>query len=362
MKLAGASSPWCALALPLLPADLPADVPDVELALSDCACELPCFERELAEECEPVLEEAPRDPDPAAAPDLEADPEPDLAADPEPALDADPDPEPVLDFPPDALEPSAEWVDPLVCALPVAPELCPPMPVAELLVVPVVLGPWLAPELPEAAVLADFGGGGITWAEKMESSATGQFSLRPDALGAFVGFMLFAPLERVALFALPALHGGTDGFRALRRVLPILSLGIALGASADDVLVLLMERFVETCEKRLEIACRGTAHASLRAGCEVAHVAFAIIFELCELLLTFLDAPLAGGERFGLAALEVVDDLLHHLESFTSFHELRSTFPAGRSDPLQVAALRAGRRTAAVIWRLGQLHCPPRRS
>jgi hypothetical protein len=115
------------------------------------------------------------------------------------------------------------------------------------------------------AAAAGLAGAGITGVDTIESSATGHRSLRPDVLGAFVGFVLLAALERVALLALPALHGAAYGFGALRRVLPTLQLGVAQRANADDTLRLLVEGFVEPAEKYLVVAGGGGGDPGLGA-------------------------------------------------------------------------------------------------
>src|SRR3569833_36945 len=125
--------------------------------------------------------------------------------------------------------------------------------------------PAVAVELSVETALAAFVGA-VTAIERSGSSATDQFSLRPDALGAFVGFPLLEALERVPFLALPALHGRAYGFRALGRVLPVLALGVALGANAGDHLILLVERFVESGEEGLEIARRCAVDARFGAG------------------------------------------------------------------------------------------------
>ena len=64
--------------------------------------------------------------------------------------------------------------------------------------------------------------------------------------------MLLAAFERMTLLALPAFDGRADGFGSLGRVLPVLPLGIALRARADDDLLLLMQRFIESGQKGLD--------------------------------------------------------------------------------------------------------------
>lgn len=175
-------------------------------------------------------------------------------------------------------------------------------------------------EAPAELALVAFEGAGLTGIERRRSSATDQSSLRPDMLGAFIGFMLLAPLERISFLALPALHGRAYGFRALGRVLPVLTLSVSLSANAGDRLILLVQRFIEPCEKGLEITGCGAVHTRFGAGREVAYITGAILLELGELFLTFRDAPLTGGERFRFAPLEVVDDFLDHLQTLTALH------------------------------------------
>ena len=59
--------------------------------------------------------------------------------------------------------------------------------------------------------VAGFGGGGVTGVERMESSATRNYSLCPDPGCTLVRIMLLTAIERVLLFTLPANDGFTDG-------------------------------------------------------------------------------------------------------------------------------------------------------
>lgn len=202
----------------------------------------PTLDVERGPELEPDAELEPdRELEPLPAPELavvpESNPLPELA--PAPSLPARPplEPNPALE-PSAALKPGPELEARLAAAL----------------------------EAPAEAALAAFDGAGMTGIDRRESRATDQSSLRPDTLGAFVGFMLLAPLECVALFALPALHGRANGFRALGRVLPVLALCVSLDPNAGDHLLLLLQRFVEPCEKGLEIAGCGAVDARFGAG------------------------------------------------------------------------------------------------
>src|SRR5580704_14352869 len=132
--------------------------------------------------------------------------------------------------------------------------------------------------------------------------------------------MLLATVERVALLALPASDGLANGFGALRRVLPVLPLRIALRARANDGLRLLFQRVVQPGQKHLVVASGGGADTGLGADGKVTDVAVPVCFEVGELLFVFDDAALGRGEGFRFAALEIVDDLFDHLQSFAALH------------------------------------------
>src|ERR1700754_3249650 len=110
--------------------------------------------------------------------------------------------------------------------------------------------------------------------------------------------MLLASLERVALVALPAFDGLANGFGALRRVLPVLALRIALRAYAGNGVCLLFQRVVEPSQKHLVVASGRGAHAGLRAHGKVVDISVAIGFEIGELLFVFEDAALRYREGF----------------------------------------------------------------
>ena len=74
--------------------------------------------------------------------------------------------------------------------------------------------------------------------------------------------MLLAAVERVALLALPAFDGLANGFGALRRVLPVLPLRIALRPRARDGQRLLFQRVVQPSQKHLVVASGGAAPAA----------------------------------------------------------------------------------------------------
>jgi hypothetical protein len=162
--------------------------------------------------------------------------------------------------------------------------------------------------------------------------------------------MLLAALERMTLFALPAFDGCTNDFGPLGRVLPILHLGVALRPGPDNDLLLLVQCVIESGKEGLIVARGGSAHSLLGADCELAYIAVPVGFQLRELVLTFRDAALAGGEGFGLATLEIVGDLLDHLHSLYSFHALRAPFLPVCEAPnrLRVAARSAGKRVIMV--------------
>jgi hypothetical protein len=290
-KVAGDVLP-CPFAPPFAWAALPAAAPAVPVAVlvvPGLDCDAPCFERApepgfaLAETVrdpeslpeafaleslegweglgllEPSAPEAPWLPPavlvlgPARRPELEPMPRPELVPELEPARWVESSERVPVREPTPELNPAPELV--LAPLLPDASSLRPrPEPEARLVAALEALG--------EAA----FGGAGITGIERRESSATDQPSLRPDLLGAFVGFMLLAALERIALFALPALYGRAYGLRALGCVAPVLALSVPLGANADDCLILLVQCFVESCEKGLEITGGGAVDARFGAG------------------------------------------------------------------------------------------------
>src|ERR1700739_4544992 len=102
--------------------------------------------------------------------------------------------------------------------------------------------------------------------------------------------MLLTALERVALLALPTFGGLPSGFGALRRVLPVLSLRIALRASGGDGMGLLFEGIVEPPQEHLVVARGGAGHPGLGADREVAHIAVAVRLEVGQLLFVFGDA------------------------------------------------------------------------
>jgi len=176
-------------------------------------------------------------------------------------------------------------------------------------------------ELPELERLLPDEGAAGEGAEM--SNATSCHSVSPRALGALVGFNLFAPLCRSLLLGPEALDHLPDRFGALRRALPGLVLAVALCTSPCHELILLPHGLFESREECLVVPGHRPIDARYGPLGEATHIAFEVALQLAELRLAFRDAALTQGQRFRAAPLLIVHDALNHLESLCSFHGLR---------------------------------------
>jgi hypothetical protein len=152
------------------------------------------------------------------------------------------------------------------------------------------------------------------------SSATCHQSMSPRARGAFVGFELFTPVERLRFLGLEAPHHLTDGFRALGGALPGLLLAISLRASANDNLCLLPQRLFEAGKKSLVVASHGAIHAGLGADRKASNVALEIALQLGKLRLALSHPALTVGQCLGATSLLIINDVLYHLQSLGALH------------------------------------------
>ncbi len=150
---------------------------------------------------------------------------------------------------------------------------------------------------------------------------------------------MLASVSGADFLGLEALDHLTNGLGALGGALPVLPFAVALRARASHNLGLLTNSLFEARQEGLVVAGQVGVDAGPGTDVEAANVARVVTLELGELRLALGDAALAAGECLGAASLQIVDDVLNHLQSLRALH--------GR--PL-------------CVRRVFRRHCPPGRS